>query len=143
MDSERHRLLARDLEAHSDRPRARRVEGVAAAGVNDRLTEALLVAFTAQPGLDVVGPATTAPHRGTLRPHPELGRELGVSFVVSGGYRPSERILFLQLVRVSDGGHLFARRYEGTEDEVRRRLPAAAAAIAAAAGEDVEPLPNG
>jgi len=114
-----------------------------AAAANDRLTEALLVALTARPGLDVVGPATTRALRGTTRPHTELGRELGVAFVVSGGYRPSERILFVQLVRVSDGGHLFARRFEGGEAEVRRRLPAAAAEIAAAATADAAPLPDG
>jgi DNA-binding winged helix-turn-helix (wHTH) protein/TolB-like protein len=114
-----------------------------AAAANARLTEALLVALTAQPGLDVVGPATTAAHRGTRRPHPELGRELGVAFVVSGGYRPGERVLFLQLIRVSDGGHLFAHRYQGTEDELRRQLPAAAGALAAAATENGQPLPAG
>lgn len=113
------------------------------AAANTRLTEALLVALTAQPKLDVVGPATTAALRGTSQPHPELGRELGVAFVVSGGYRPSERILFLQLVRVSDGGHLFAHRFQGTEDEVHRQLPAAADAITAAAARNGEPLPNG
>jgi DNA-binding winged helix-turn-helix (wHTH) protein/TolB-like protein len=113
------------------------------AAVNARLTEALLVALTAQPKLDVVGPATTAAHRGTSRPHTELGRELGVAFVVSGGYRPSEQVLFLQLVRVADGGHLFAHRYEGTEGEVHRQLPAAADAITAAAARNGEPLPNG
>jgi len=117
--------------------------GAAAVADNARLTEDLLVALTAQPGLDVVGPATTATHRGALRPHPELGRELGVAFVVSGGYRPSEQVLFLQLIRVSDGGHLFARRYPGTRGEVRRELLAAAQAIAAAATEEAPPLANG
>lgn len=118
-------------------------EDLGAGPVNDRFTEALLVALTAQPGLDVVGPATTAAYRGTRRPHTELGRELGVSYVVSGGYRPDEAVLFLQLVRVSDGGHLFARRYTGSEAEVARELSVAAAAIAAVASEETPALSNG
>lgn len=101
--------------------------------VNDPLTDALVVALTAQPGVELVGPATTARWRGTTRPHPELGRELGVAFVVSGGYRPTERLLFLQLVRVADGKHVFAQRYRGTREGVERQLAAAAAALAAAA----------
>lgn len=104
-----------------------------AGAVNDRLTEALLVALTGQPGLDVVGPATTRALRGADRPHTDVGRELGVEFVVSGGYRSAEEVLFVQMVRVSDGGHLFARRYPGSEQAVRDRLPEVATALAAAA----------
>lgn len=102
---------------------------------NDPLTEALVEALTAQPTLAVVGPATTARLRGTTRPHPELGRELGVAFVASGGYRPAERLLFLQLVRTSDGAHVFAHRYRGDVETVRRQLPEAAAGLALAARE--------
>jgi DNA-binding winged helix-turn-helix (wHTH) protein/TolB-like protein len=109
-------------------------------GGEDRLTEALLVALAEYPGLDVVGPATTGPLRGTARPHTEIGHELGVSFVASGVWRPDEETLFLQLVRVSDGGHVFAERFPGDEDGVYRRLPEAAAGIASAAREDAPAL---
>lgn len=111
-----------------------------AVAVNDRLTEELLVTLTAQVALDVVGPATTGRFRATRRPHTEVGRELDVAFVVSGGYRPSEEVLFIQLVRVADGGHLFARRYRGSEEDVREQLPAAAAAIAGTASSEPAPL---
>jgi DNA-binding winged helix-turn-helix (wHTH) protein/TolB-like protein len=100
---------------------------------NVPLTEALVVAMTAQQGLAVVGPATTGALRGTLRPHPLLGRELGVAYIASGGYRPAEQFLFLQLVRVADGKHVFARRYRGTPEAVRGQLDRAAAELAAAA----------
>ncbi|HXT19707.1 MAG TPA: winged helix-turn-helix domain-containing protein [Thermoanaerobaculia bacterium] len=102
---------------------------------NDPLTEALVEALTAQPTLAVLGPATTARLRGTTRPHTELGRDLGVAFVASGGYRPAERLLFLQLVRTSDGAHVFAHRYRGDVEAVRRQLPEAAAGLAVAARE--------
>lgn len=110
---------------------------------NARLDEPLLVALTARPELDVVGPATTAPLRGTLRPQTEIGRELGVEFVVSGGYAPDEEVLFLQMVRTTDGGHLFAQRIEGTEDVVAARLGDLAAAMAATADDHrVTPPPR-
>jgi len=105
---------------------------------NDPLTDALVEALTAQPGVALVGPATTAGLRATTRPHPELGRELGVAFVASGGYRPDERVLFLQLVRVTDGAHVFAQRYRGDVAAVQRQLAGAAAAIAAAARDPHE-----
>lgn len=115
-----------------------------APGGNERLTEALRVALAEYPGLDVVGPATTAPLRATTRPHTEVGRELGVAFVASGAWhwegRPGEGVLFLQLVRVSDGAHVFAERFLGTEDGVYRRLPEAASGLAAAAREDAPAL---
>lgn len=106
---------------------------------NDPLTEALVVALTTHSQLAVLGPATTASLRATTRPHGELGRELGVDFVASGGYRPAERVLFLQLVRTSDGAHLFAHRYRGDADEVRAQLDEAAAGLAAAATGSLSP----
>jgi len=113
--------------------------GAPGEAVDEPLTEALVVALTAQPTLDVVGPATTAGLRGTLRPQGDVGRELGVAFVASGGYRASDRSLFLQLVRVADGKHVFARRYFGAPPEVQRRLGRAAAEIAAAAAASLGP----
>ena len=115
----------------------------ALADVNDPLTEALVVALTAQPDLAVLGPATTASLRGTTRPHDELGRELGVAFVASGGYRPAEQFLFLQLVRTSDAAHVFAHRYWGDPAAVRAQLDEAAAAIAAAARHPRALSPDG
>jgi transcriptional activator of cad operon len=100
---------------------------------NDPLTEALVVALTAQPSLAIVGPATTERLRYTDRPHTEVGRELDVAYVASGGFRPAERFLFLQLVRSSDGEHIFARRYLGDAAEVQQQLDLAAGELAAAA----------
>ena len=116
----------------------------AAVAANDRLTELLLIALAARPELELVGPATTARLRATSRPHPEVGRELDVAFVASGGFRPGPdsggEVLFLQLVRTSDGGHVFAQRFRGSEAELRRRLPEAAGALAATANEDAAAL---
>jgi DNA-binding winged helix-turn-helix (wHTH) protein/TolB-like protein len=113
--------------------------GAPGEAVDEPLTEALVVALTAQPTLDVVGPATTAGLRGTLRPHGDVGRELGVVFVASGGYRAADQSLFLQLVRVADGKHVFAHRYYGAPSEVQRQLGRAGAEIAAAAAASLAP----
>lgn len=83
---------------------------------NRRLTEALIVELTAweEAGIGVLGPATTNVYQGLDRPHTEIGIELGVAFVVSGGYRASDGMLFVQMIRVADGKHVFARRRELT-----------------------------
>jgi hypothetical protein len=62
-----------------------------------------------------------------------------VAFVASGGFRPDDRFLFLQLVRVADGKHVFARRLHGDPAQVERQLDAAAADIATAAATSLEP----
>lgn len=58
----------------------------------------------------VIGPVTTARYLSDTRPHTEIGRELGVDYVISGGIRPSDSTLFVQAVRTSDGVHAFAWR---------------------------------
>jgi DNA-binding winged helix-turn-helix (wHTH) protein/TolB-like protein len=100
---------------------------------NDALTDALVIALTEHRELELVGPATTAALRGTTRPHTDIGRELGVSFVLSGEYRPAKRLLFLQLVRARDGRHVFAGGYRGDVAAVERQLGEAARAISATA----------
>lgn len=104
--------------------------------LDDPLTELLVVALTGQRELEVLGPATTAPLRGTTRPHTDIGRQLAVEFVLSGEYRPVERLLFLQLVRVRDGRHVLAKGYRGDIDTVERHLGEAARSIAATASRD-------
>ena len=113
--------------------------GAPGEAVDEPLTEALVVALTAQPTLDVVARRPPPALRGTLRPHGDVGRELGVAFVASGGYREADQLLFLQLVRVADGKHVFARRYLGAPPEVQRQLGRAAAEIAAAAAASLGP----
>jgi len=44
------------------------------------------------------------------RPHTEIGRELAVGYVMSGNVRHADSTLFVQLIRVTDGVHVFALR---------------------------------
>ena len=77
------------------------------ADVDRRLSESLVVNFKAHlPG--VVGPATTEPF--AKAPVGEIGRGVGVGYVLSGAVRRSDSTVFIQLVRVSDGEHLYALR---------------------------------
>jgi DNA-binding winged helix-turn-helix (wHTH) protein/TolB-like protein len=91
-------------------PQAGDPDWVADAG--RRVTDGLLVRLTAvAPGsIGVVGPATTASLASDQRPHTELGRALGVGYVMSGAIRPSDSTVFIQMIRVRDGVHLYATR---------------------------------
>ncbi len=94
---------------------------------NGRLTEALVVGLTAAEdgAVAVLGPATTSVYQGGATSQTEIGRELAVAFIVSGGYRASDDTLFVQVIRVEDGEHVFARRLElgeASRDEAMRSI---------------------
>jgi len=115
------------------RPPERLATDPQAVAANQRLGQRLLVALADQPGLDVVGPATTAAVVKEGRAPGEIGTALDVAYTISGGHAPDEEILFLQVIRVADGGHLHAERYAGDEAALGRRLAAIAEELARAA----------
>jgi DNA-binding winged helix-turn-helix (wHTH) protein/TolB-like protein len=82
------------------------------ADVDSRVTERLIDQLTAYESgaIGVVGPVTTSRYAGQARPHTEIGRELGVGYVMSGVVTASDSTVFVQLIRVSDGVHVFAFR---------------------------------
>lgn len=86
-----------------------------AAGVTDRLVARLTNATTGTHG--IVGPVTTRAYANDARPHTELGAALHVGYVASGNVRVSDSTVFIQVVRVSDGVHVFAfrRRVAGVD----------------------------
>jgi DNA-binding winged helix-turn-helix (wHTH) protein/TolB-like protein len=77
-----------------------------------RLTERLVVQLTAKSpdAMGVVGPVTTGRFVADQRPHTELAREIGVGYMMSGVIRASDSTVFVQVVRASDGVHVFAFR---------------------------------
>ena len=83
-----------------------------AAAVTQRATGQILLDLQELEGrgVGVVGPATTARLATDPRPHPAIGRELGVDYVMSGGIRLNDSTLFVQLVRVSDGVQVYVFR---------------------------------
>jgi DNA-binding winged helix-turn-helix (wHTH) protein/TolB-like protein len=80
--------------------------------VNRAMTEDLVLHLSEWKDglLRVIGPVTTARYLTDKRPHTEIGRELGVDYVISGGIRASDSTLFVQAVRTTDGVHAFAWR---------------------------------
>lgn len=84
----------------------------AIADVNRAVTEdvVLQLAEWKDAPLRVIGPVTTARYLTDARPHTEIGRELGVDYVISGGIRGSDSTMFVQAIRTSDGVHAFAWR---------------------------------
>ena len=98
------------------------------------LERALVAALTAAGAgrLEVVGPATTGAVDPRGRSQPELAREVGVDYLLSGGASMDGEIAFLQLIRGADGAHLWARRAAAgppdrlaaeAAEEILRRLP--------------------
>lgn len=79
-----------------------------ASGVTDRLVARLTNATAGAHG--IVGPVTTRAYANDTRPHTELGAALKVGYVASGNVRLSDSTVFIQVVRVSDGVHVFAFR---------------------------------
>ncbi|MEP6764886.1 MAG: winged helix-turn-helix domain-containing protein [Gemmatimonadaceae bacterium] len=59
---------------------------------------------------NVVGSATTGRYFGDTRAQTLIGTELNVQYVASGGVRLSDSTLFVQMIRVIDGVHVFAWR---------------------------------
>lgn len=86
---------------------------------NRALSEALVVELTrlGEGRLAVIGPATTQAAVDAGEGAPAIGERLGADFLVSGGARAADSLVFVQLVRASDGAHLFAERvpYLGTD----------------------------
>jgi DNA-binding winged helix-turn-helix (wHTH) protein/TolB-like protein len=80
--------------------------------VDEQLTDRLVAGLTNADSMriGVVGPVTTARLVGDPRPHTAIGKELGVDYVLSGGVRRDDSTLFVQVIRVSDGVHLYAFR---------------------------------
>lgn len=114
----------------------------ALASFNRALGEALVVELTAAGGerFAVIGPATTAPYVARGRTPAEIGAALDADFVLSGGARAAESVVFLQVVRRSDGAHVFAERFpldgRSAEALAAEAAPAAEAALHEAAAEE-------
>jgi DNA-binding winged helix-turn-helix (wHTH) protein/TolB-like protein len=83
-----------------------------------RLAEELVARVTQAEGerAGVMGPTSTARFQGTRTPLDTLARRLGATHVLSGGVRtsPDGMQIFVQLIRVRDGRHLYGRRLVDT-----------------------------
>jgi len=90
--------------------------------LNRELAEAFLTALVeaAPREIVVVGPGTTASHATAGAGLPEIATAVDADFVLHGGHRAATGAFFVEVV-TSDGGHLYARRFEelsGTPAEI-------------------------
>lgn len=94
-----------------------------AAGVTEELTARLAVVDR----LRVIGSTSANRYKSTTKSIPEIGKELGVDYVLEGSVRwqksaggPARVRVTPQLVSTSDGTHLWAQIYDEPLDEIFR-----------------------
>ncbi len=88
---------------------------------SDAITDEVITALAAlaPDRLGVIARTTAMRYKATPKDVAQIGRELNVDYVVEGAVRPRDEraTVTVQLIRVTDQTHLFARRYEaGLQD---------------------------
>jgi adenylate cyclase len=103
---------------------------------SDGITEDLITDLSKVSGLFVIARNSSFVYRGRSAKVQEIGRELGVRYVLEGSIRKaSNRVrITAQLIDAASGGHLWAERFDrdltdifATQDEVVERIVAALA----------------
>lgn len=89
---------------------------------SDAMTDDIITAIAAlsPEQLGVIARTTAMRYKGCNKDVERIGHELAVDYVVEGAVRRTERQVGInvQLIKVSDQTHLFARKYAGTLDDV-------------------------
>jgi TolB-like protein/Tfp pilus assembly protein PilF len=89
---------------------------------SDAMTDEIITAIAAlsPEQLGVIARTTAMRYKGCRKNVEQIGRELAVDYVVEGAVRRTERQVGInvQLIKVSDQTHLFARKYAATRDDV-------------------------
>jgi TolB-like protein len=97
----------------------------------DGITETLTTDLSRSPGVCVISRSTAFAYRGKPIDTRQIGRELGVRYILEGSVQPvGERLRFnVQLVDAESGAHLWAERFDkqcsallDMQDEVAARL---------------------
>ncbi len=80
----------------------------------DGMTDELITALAKDPSLRVVSRTSAMQYRGTVRPLPEIARELGVDGIVEGSIvrSPTRVHMTLQLIRGSTDAQVWAESYD-------------------------------
>jgi len=88
--------------------------------LGDGIAETLINALTKVPGLEVAARTTAFSLRETRDDVREIGRQLGVATVLEGSVqRVGDRLrITAQLVKTSDGLHLWSQRFEGDAGDI-------------------------
>jgi TolB-like protein/class 3 adenylate cyclase len=86
----------------------------------DGLVEDIIAALSHVPGFFVVARNSSFTYKGHAVDVRQVGRELGVRYVLEGSVRKSGRRLRIagQLIDTSNGNHIWAERYDGALEDV-------------------------
>jgi adenylate cyclase len=98
---------------------------------SDGLTDDLITALARLPGLFVIARSSVFTYKGTAAKVQDVGRELGLRYVLEGSVRRADNRLRItaQLVDAASGAHLWAESYDrplrdifALQDEIVRRI---------------------
>ncbi|MFZ0952002.1 MAG: winged helix-turn-helix domain-containing protein [Candidatus Sulfotelmatobacter sp.] len=86
----------------------------------DGMTDELITDLAQLHDLKVVSKTSVMPYKGTRKPLPQIGRELGVDAVVEGSVlRSGDRVrITAQLIRTATDRHIWAEAYDGDLKDV-------------------------
>ncbi len=100
---------------------------------SDGITDDLITAISGVSGLFVIARSSTFTYKGKAAKVQDVGRELGVAYVLEGSVRKSDNNLRItaQLVDTTGGNHLWAERYDrplkdifALQDEIVQKIVA-------------------
>jgi len=106
----------------------------------DGIVEELITALSRIRWLFVIARNSSFTYKGRTVDEKQVGRELGVRYVVEGSVRQSENRIRItgQLVDASTGTHLWADRFEGTLDDIFELQDQIATSIVGAIASQLE-----
>jgi TolB-like protein/Tfp pilus assembly protein PilF len=86
----------------------------------DGIVTELIAALTKVPGLFVIAATSSFAYRGRAVQLPDVGRELGVRYVLEGSVQQAGAALRItvQLVEAASGRSIWSERFSGTKDEI-------------------------
>jgi eukaryotic-like serine/threonine-protein kinase len=112
---------------------------------SDGTTEALISSLAQIRSLDVISRTSVMRYKGTTKPLPEIGRELGADAIVEGSVqRAGGRVrVTAQLVRVSTDKHIWAQEFDREDTDVLALQADIARAIAQEIRSQLSPEESG
>lgn len=86
----------------------------------DGVVEALTAALSRIRSFFVIARNSAFAYKGTHKNVIEIGRELGVAYLIEGSVQraPGRLRITVQLVETATGAHLWAKRFDGTDDDI-------------------------
>jgi serine/threonine protein kinase/tetratricopeptide (TPR) repeat protein len=117
----------------------------------DGVVEELVLRLSRNPRLRVMARTSVMHYKGSAADVRDVGRDLGVSFVLGGSLRRSQDQLRVtaQLIDTADGSHLWAEKFDGSMEDIFQFQEGVAdqvagalnAGLAEAGGEAPQPRP--